>query len=92
MDNYPVGSICHRVYLYLNPRVASPYTYLYVVDHDTWEDLRIVATPPPSLPIGDDLHGYEDRNGALQVHPVDFPQARVNRNYVTKRIATHSEA
>ncbi|KAH9010502.1 hypothetical protein EDB83DRAFT_2530689 [Lactarius deliciosus] len=92
VDNYPIGSICHRVYLYYNPRVASPYTHLYVVDHETWEDLRIVITPPPSLPLGDDLHGYEDRNRALQVHPVDFPQARVNRNYPIKRIATHSEA
>ncbi|KAH9030849.1 hypothetical protein EDB83DRAFT_2525871 [Lactarius deliciosus] len=91
VDSYPIGSVCHRVYLYLNPRVASPYTFLYIVDHDTWDDLRIVAAPPPSLPLGDDLHGYEDRTGALRVHPVDFPQARASVcgiRYIKTKIPT----
>ncbi|KAH9179482.1 hypothetical protein EDB89DRAFT_2062548 [Lactarius sanguifluus] len=74
VDIYPQGTIYHSIYLYLNEHVARPYLHLYIVDHPSWTDLKILSTPPIGIPQGNDLHGYRGDGDELFQHPSHFHQ------------------
>ncbi|KAH9161980.1 hypothetical protein EDB89DRAFT_2080085 [Lactarius sanguifluus] len=63
--DYPLDAIYHKVHLYLNERVASPYCILYIIDHPTWDDLELSNHPPIGITQGEDLHGYKGLGGEL---------------------------
>ncbi|KAH9161977.1 hypothetical protein EDB89DRAFT_2080070 [Lactarius sanguifluus] len=93
VDIYPIGSIYHSVYLYLNKHVANPYLHLYIINHPSWTDLKILDHPPIGVPQGEDLHGYRGDGDELFQHPSHFPQSPANRNYYRPlRITASNEA
>ena len=91
--DYPLDSVFHKVFLYRNERVATPYCTFYVVDHESFEDLKPSATIPIGLPQAEDLHGYPGLDDRFQPHPSHYPLTRSNCNYYHPfRFATPREA
>ncbi|KAH9009722.1 hypothetical protein EDB85DRAFT_2162357 [Lactarius pseudohatsudake] len=90
--NYPLDATCHQVFLYHNERIAKPFHQIYVVDHESWDELRVVRYPPIYLPLGEDLHGYLGPEDRLFPHPVDIHTTSANRNYYLPRGSAHQLA
>ncbi|KAH9009809.1 hypothetical protein EDB84DRAFT_1570984 [Lactarius hengduanensis] len=82
--SYPAEAICLQVYLYHNERVAKPFHSIYVVDHESWDELRVVHYLPVNLPFGAPLHGYLGPEERLFPHPADIHTTLANRNYYLK--------
>ena len=90
---YPAGAVLHRVFLYYNEHVAAPYCTFYMVDHESFDDLLPVSSPPVGIPQEEDLHGYMGLNDRFQPHPAHYPLTRANCNYYHPfRFATPREA
>ncbi|KAH8998870.1 hypothetical protein EDB86DRAFT_2828399 [Lactarius hatsudake] len=79
VDMYPIGSVCHKAFLYLNKHVGWPYGYIYIVDHPTWTSIVAVKDPPVGIPQSEDIHAYIALNGDLAPHPAEYPDAPANR-------------
>ncbi|KAH8986995.1 hypothetical protein EDB86DRAFT_2832524 [Lactarius hatsudake] len=93
VDIYPLGSICHKTYLYYNERVGRPYGYIYIVDHPSWTSIVPVEDPPIGVPQHEDIHGFIALNGDLVPHPAEYPDAPSNRLWFKSyRIAATNEA
>ncbi|KAH8977964.1 hypothetical protein EDB86DRAFT_2837167 [Lactarius hatsudake] len=93
VDEYPVGSQYHQVFLYHNERVAKPYGYIYIVDHPSWRTIVPVEDPPANVPQAEDLHAFIALNGDLAPHPAEYSDAITNRLfYRPLRIAATNEA
>ncbi|KAH9043918.1 hypothetical protein EDB85DRAFT_2138613 [Lactarius pseudohatsudake] len=90
--NYPLDATCHRVFLYHNERVAKPFHQIYIVDHESWDELKVVRYLPIYLPLGDDLHGYLGPEDRLFPRPVDIHTTSANRNYYLPRGSAHQYA
>ncbi|KAH8979678.1 hypothetical protein EDB86DRAFT_3088650 [Lactarius hatsudake] len=93
VDTYPIGTICHKTYLYHNERVGRPYGYIFILDHPTWTSIRPIEDPPVGIPQLDDIHGFIALDGSLVPHPAEYPDTPTNRLwYKSYRIATTNEA
>ena len=89
---YPLDAVYHKVLVYLNERVASPYGSFYIIDHPSWDDILTIDVPLIGLHQLEDLHGYLSEDQRLYPHPSHYPQSRANWNFYPTRIATNQAA
>ncbi|KAH9000026.1 hypothetical protein EDB86DRAFT_3075420 [Lactarius hatsudake] len=93
VDVYPIGTICHKTFLYYNERVGRPYGYIWILDHPTWTSIVPVEDPPEGIPILEEIHGYIALDGSLVPHPAEYPDAPSNHLWFKSyRIAATNEA
>ncbi|KAH8999550.1 hypothetical protein EDB92DRAFT_1941187 [Lactarius akahatsu] len=72
---YPVGTVTHKIHLYHNKRVTSPYHTFYILNSPTWTYARYITKVPAGIPIHEDIHAYFGLDECILPHPAFYSDA-----------------